>query len=524
MSIAQRIFKLKRSKRFAAPFVFVLATALGLGIALLGILPAALGCDLPRFGEACSSRPAVVTPTASQPTTGKGNITVSARPSQWKFVQGDQGLLYVDVSIQSQMRTGGFGARESDQPRAAVDLVVVLDRSGSMAAENKLPFAKQAIENLLAQLNSADRFALVTFDNYATVNAPLVSVTDSERARLRSLVQEMRPGGSTNIEDGLVRARELLRNAPVNVVAGRNRRVILLSDGEANVGIVDHAQLGHLAKEFQQYSGVLSTIGMGLGFNESLMSSLADYGMGNYSYLEHLASLGEILQKDLNDTRALLAWSSELRLDTPCGVEVVDASGYPIESDLAERATYRSRTSCARRIPTGQILGNGEKRLMLTLRLPTTVVGAVAVGSLSFDTWDSTGKTVHRVSGMEQQFAVVAPENRAEAMATVDGRVYQQSWTANNIGRLNRSVGDYLRKGDRYGALNEIGKYRADLKGAEASSDMALGGAEVESKLGALEALVADSFTGGKDEQAYKQNSRAKSLHLEGRKAQRDSR
>ena len=87
---------------------------------------------------------------------------------------------------------------------------------------------------------------------------------------------------------------------------------------------------------------------MGLGFNETLMATLADYGMGHYAYLEHLAKLGEILEQDMANTRQVFASASSLELTVGDGVTVTDVGGYPID------LTSQPGTA---RVATGQLLG-----------------------------------------------------------------------------------------------------------------------------------------------------------------------
>ena len=128
--------------------------------------------------------------------------------------------------------------------------------------------------------------------------------------------------------------------------------MILLSDGEANMGIVDPKELAKIAASFTGHSAVLSTIGMGLGFNETLMAALADYGMGHYAYLEHLAKLGEILAQDMSDTRQVFASASSLEITRSDGVTVTDVGGYPID--------LTAQPGTARASPTGQLLGSAK--------------------------------------------------------------------------------------------------------------------------------------------------------------------
>ena len=224
------------------------------------------------FAELPIARPndPFTTPPPVQ-TLGPGEIKLSGRLSQTRLVQGGDGVIYLNLDIEAPPSPAGIG------PRAATDLIVVLDRSGSMAAENRLPFAKQAVADLLHRLTPEDRFALVAFDSTASVLTDLAAVTPAERERLTSVVNLVQPGSGTNMSEALFQARALaLRGG-----SDRRRKLLLLSDGQANEGITDPAGLGALARGLNENGAIVSTIGMGLGFNEMLMAALADHGMGS---------------------------------------------------------------------------------------------------------------------------------------------------------------------------------------------------------------------------------------------------
>ena len=115
--------------------------------------------------------------------------------------------MYLDLSITTPSAT------LSPSSVKASDIVVVLDRSGSMAAENRLPYAKEAVRRLVRQLQADDRFALITFDSVAVVDTELTPVTDAARERIVRRVNAIQPGSSTNIGDGLLKARALLQGS-----------------------------------------------------------------------------------------------------------------------------------------------------------------------------------------------------------------------------------------------------------------------------------------------------------------------
>ena len=421
-------------------------------------------------------------------------VQLTGMLSQPKLVQGSNGIVYLDLTITSPAATlasSGHRAR---------DVVVVLDRSGSMAAENRLPYAKEAVRNLVGRLQPDDRFALVTFDASATVTIALVHVTDAIRQQLAHQLDGLRPGSSTNISDGLLKARALLEGSG----DARSRRVILLSDGEANMGIVDPRELGKIAASFSLHGAVLSTIGLGLDFNETLMASLADYGMGNYAYLEHLATLGDILQKDLHDAQHVYASASSLEIAPGDGVRITDVGGYPID------LTSQPGTA---RIATGQLLGGTKKHFVVTLQVPTTQVGDVQLGevTLRYTTSSDTGNVALPHEGL--RIAVLEPTRRDEAVASIDKELYRHIWETNNLGRMQKELSDWLRRGDRKKAEETITHYRDALRQEEAAAGVPVSSPQVLQRLSTMEKDLDEAFSGPAEQQADKRNRTAKEQH-----------
>lgn len=447
-----------------------------------------------------------------QPVPGGSPVTISNQDinglqlagtlSQSKIVQGSNGVLYLELSITTPMAV----------PTAAVyqpsDIIVVLDRSGSMAAENKLPYAKEAVRSVVEQLQAADRFALVTFASYATVNTALTHVSAAMREQIAAQLDSLRPGDATNISDGLLKARDLLEGS----TSGRSRRIILLSDGETNRGIVDPQELGKIAASFGHYGAVLSTIGMGLGFNETLMASLSDYGMGHYAYLEHLAALGDILQKNLQDAQQVYASASNVDMTLSDGVTIRDAGGYPIDLG-AQPGTAR--------ILTGRLLHGAKKRFVVTLQVPTAHIGKVPLGAVTLHYTTGGHNSSIVLPTDDLQVAILEPERQEEAVASIDQELYRQVWERNNLGRMQKALSHWLRHGDRKKAEEAIATYRDELQQAEAVSGIALSNPETSQKLSTMEQDLHGAFTGPAPQQESKRNRAAKDQHQQSLRQQR---
>jgi Ca-activated chloride channel family protein len=452
-------------------------------------------------------KPPKHTPPVWKPAGGNAShssdVALQAALSQSKLVQGENGALYVNLSI---VTPDGEGERAGN---TATDFVVVLDRSPSMLAANKLPYAKAAVRELISKLDAADRFALIAFDRRARVYSELVEMTPSARQHLMNMVDNLGVGSATNIGAGLMRARELIAKSP----SPRVKKILLLSDGETNTGITDPNALAKMASDIASQQIVLSAIGMGLGFNEALMASLADHGMGNYSYLEHLSTLGRILAKDLDDTRLIYAENSELHLQLQNGVQLHDAAGYPLETIGGDAAHVR--------IKTGQLLQGARKSLILSLTSPTATTGDFTLGNVTLQ-YRVNGVVKH--STLEPQhlaYAVVEPSKKPEAKASISSDVYRKTWLSNNLGRMRQQVYRWVKEGNKVKAQSAIDNYRRELQGAEEESGLRLKNETVEKDVAEMENRLEDAFSGAPAAQAVKRNSLSKSMQYQGRQDQR---
>ncbi len=485
MSILDRFRFINSSPRAG---LLVLAMAVGVTLIWVQILG---GTSTIRNLWSSGSTTAHIT---IDPTTG---VKLNARLSQPKIVQGTEGTVYLDLKV---VTPAGPERHESLLPS---DILVVLDRSGSMGEGQKWQYATQAIRSLLGRLTASDRIAFISFDSSARLDSPLAPATPQNIARIRSILQRLAPGASTNLGDALLLAE---RSASNRSEGPRRQRVLVLSDGHANTGIVEPAQLQKIARRLADSGSVVSTVGMGLGFNETLMASLADQGMGSFSYLEHLESLGSILAAELSDTRRVFAEGSNVKVNLPHGATIVDVAGYPFEMN--------GRTAVIR---TGQLLHNSTKGFMATLRIPSQSVGNHEFGAIDLS-YRAAGRSYQQtLEGGNLLIACVAPERKAEAIASIDQKVYRKAWSENNFGALMKKVGDYVRSGEKTKASGLIDSYKNRLEeAAQSAPGMAR---EADAELKELEAQVDDAFDG--PNQGLKQNRAAKKFLDESQKRQR---
>ncbi|AWN22143.1 hypothetical protein DKM44_01880 [Deinococcus irradiatisoli] len=270
-------------------------------------------------------------------------------------------------------------ATEPSTARQPIDLALAIDVSGSM---NGLPLhlAKAATKQLIAQLTPADRIALVTFSNQASIVFPLQPVQDA--AHLAGLIDGLVSRGSTALYDGWQAAANLLLPGALQ---GRQARTVLLTDGRANVGPREpHVLTTHFgATQLQGVSS--STVGLGLRYDEQLLEALAGAGDGNYHFAERPDELTGIFDTELLGLRATLGKRVSLGLQ---GVQVKDALNDlprlstgrsalpPLRAgqtlDLVYRVEVKAGTPLRLRLAWDDVSVDGERRSeKLTVEVPT---------------------------------------------------------------------------------------------------------------------------------------------------------
>jgi len=474
-----------------------------LGVATVGAI--ALACELPIYPAIQLIPPRAQRhqiPSAPGPTarvTLPSGVKVSGSLSQTKLVQGSNGEVYLSLQVSTPVVP-------SSGPKVATDTVVVLDHSGSMASDNRLPFAKKAIHDLIDRMTPEDRVGLVIFDSGAQTLSHLTATSEDGKKQLHAVVDTINHGSGTNMSAGIEMGRALLSSKS----ADRNQKLILLSDGEANEGVTEPRALGTMASAINQQNGSFSTIGMGLGFNEQLMASLADFGGGSFSYLEHLERLAEILDRNVADSRKMYASQSTIELTLKDGVTVRDTGGFPI--------AYTGQTAI---INTGQLLSGTERQFTLTFNVPTSTLGSVEIGKVAFQYADGNEVASVQLPVDGLQLAVLEQARRSEAVASMNQAVYKDSWITNNLGIAKLKIRDLLLKGDVAAAKREVGQYEQSLKGAQVSAGLDLADDKVSQELRAIEAEIGESSRGNAQEQEKKQNSLRKKYFYEGRSMQR---
>lgn len=202
--------------------------------------------------------------------------------------------------------------------RLPLNLALVIDRSGSMSG-SKLEKAREAAVYCVRQLTPTDRVAVVAYDDAVRTVAHSTRLSPEAKARLVRDIESIESGGSTNLGGGWLTGAQEVANFMHE--ANYLNRAILLSDGLANVGIVDIGELAHHASELRQRGVSTTTMGIGADFNEELMEQLAIKGGGHFYFIEKANQIPDFLHRELGEVLATVAREVSLEIHLPWGVE-----------------------------------------------------------------------------------------------------------------------------------------------------------------------------------------------------------
>jgi Ca-activated chloride channel family protein len=269
-----------------------------------------------------------------------------------------------DAALLLKIGIKGFEIAAKDRPPA--NLVFLIDVSGSMQSHDKLPLLKNAFRLLADQLTARDRVSIVVYAG--STGVVLEPTAGDQTHKIRAAIDRLEAGGSTNGAAGIQRAYQLAHEA--HMKDGINR-VVLATDGDFNVGLVDFEQLVDLA-ERERASGVaLTTLGFGTGnYNDQLLERLADAGNGNYAYVDTLSEARKVLVSELASTLFTIAKDVKIQIEfNPAAVLEYRLIGY--ENRMLAREDFNND-----KVDAGEI-GAGHRITALYEIVPTGGKGRI---------------------------------------------------------------------------------------------------------------------------------------------------
>lgn len=242
--------------------------------------------------------------------------------------------------------------------RTPTNIAIVLDKSGSMQG-NKIRHAREAAIMAINQLGPEDIVSVVTYDTTVSVVVPATKV--SNKNSIANMIRQIKANGSTALFAGVSKGADEIRKF---ISENRVNRVILLSDGLANVGPQSPSELGQLGTSLSKEGISVTTIGLGLGYNEDLMTQLAGYSDGNHAFVENAQDLAKIFQSEFGDVLSVIAQGVNIEIHCANGVRPIRILGRDSEV-IGNKVRTR----------LNQLYSTQEKYLILEVEVPPRKAG-----------------------------------------------------------------------------------------------------------------------------------------------------
>ena len=378
----------------------------------------------PPWGEAF----AVHVEVAPSQFGDSGRLRELQERKRRRFPQADEQLHLLRIGIQGRV--------VPDENRKDAMLTFVIDVSGSMAIENRLELVKDALTLLVEELRPRDKVAIVAYSNRARIVLPHTGIEGREGilAAIHSLVPEQ----ATNVDEGLRLGYSLaLRNPKI----GGINRVILCSDGVANVDATDPDVIlrkvrGHVAEGI-----TLTTIGVGIeNFNDVLLEQLADNGNGSYAYVDTLNEAKRVFVENLTGTLQLIAKDAKVQVDfNPRAVSRFRLLGY--ENRRLDHDEFRDDSADG-----GEIGAGHSVTALYEIKLSEGARGRLATVSIRYKDPDT-----HRPSEINEEifttqlkrtFKAASPEFQLAATVAEFAEILRESFWAEdgNLASVSQSL------------------------------------------------------------------------------------
>ena len=338
--------------------------------------------------------------------------------------------------------------------RAPATLVVVLDRSGSMAGD-RIEGAKTALLALVDRLDPRDRFGLVTFDDRVQVVVPAGPLAD--KPGVKEAIAAVQDGGSTDLSAGYFRGLQEVRR-----VAGRDGATLLLiSDGHANAGLTDPQQLGGIARKAHTDKITTSTLGMGLGFDERLLSAIASGGAGNEHFAENGDDAAKLVAGEVDGLLSLTAQAASLLVRMSGHVRGVRIAN-ELPSVIVEEGIL---------VELGSFYSGETRKLVLTFDVPgIPAFGLAEIATLEF--------TYVALPAVEQQTISVPLHVNVvpgdEAAGRIPDPIVRTELAFQQVQQAKRAASTALSAGDSRSARGALRSARSALLDASAAAPAAM--------------------------------------------------
>ena len=412
------------------------------------------------IGTASAQAP-VETPTADEPPA----VVEAPAVVQFSLALSQSALLPLQNETLAMVEI--TAADVATMTRSAVSLAIVIDASGSMQGD-KMEHAQASAHHLVDQLQQGDQISIISYDTRVTTHLDRFEIA-ADRATAHAAINRIEARGNTCISCGIEAGYAALQSAPYAHV----RRVVMLSDGNANRGTTASESLGEQAADALQLArSVTSTIGIGTDYNEEILSAISAGGSGAFYFLPDPASISTILERELASLASTVA--------TNVAVELRPGPGATLGNSASLGA---SQEGDALLFNLGQVSAGDVRRLVVPVHLELGAEGAVVLGTATFTPVGADSESVDMVG------LVMRTEDIDAANGSRNMGVWEHAERLAAAADIETALREY-REGDRDAARDRLSRRRAQLETSASSFDapaLAAEAGEVDSLLDALE-------------------------------------
>lgn len=372
----------------------------------------------------------------SPSSSGKTVLNPEVIMDRTRFLTGEEQEIFLLVKFDIPEQ------EEIAETRPDLSLSMVLDRSGSMSDEGKMNYTSEAASLGVSLLKKNDQLAIVEYDNRVTPLWPLSRVNSSEI--IQQMLTTLTPRGGTNLCGGMDEGiAQLQRDS-----SGALKRVILLSDGLANQGITDPKVIAAHARRAYQEGITVSTMGVGLDYNEDLMMATAEAGGGNYFFIENPKQIHNLFSEEMAGLFQTVAQNISLSLT---GRDVIKSF-----SIVGEKGATKTLSS---------LYGGEKQSVLFKLTIQSKKRGKNDLGELKISyTIPKTEKREEltyplAISGTKDSSAVnksVAKPVLAEATLIEAEKVHEESIRLYEAGKKQEALAQIERKNSELKSLNSV--------------------------------------------------------------------
>lgn len=374
----------------------------------------------------------------------KGTLSVNASLSHGTLPNYASSEVYASIKL-----TGSDFVSEDHAP---LNVALVMDRSSSMAGE-KIRQSRLAALALLDQLGPDDRLSVISYGSNVTLELSSRPVTAANRELLSDAIKGINASGMTNLSGGLEQGCTMVADSLSKTSVNR---VILMSDGKANRGVTEPLALAGMAGECLENGVSVTTIGLGLSYNEDVMTQMAVAGAGNYHFIDDEKAMARVFEQEAMGLSATVARNAKLTVELAPGVELIKLHGYHY-TEKKGRVT----------VPLSEFSSRQRKDVLMRLSVSAQESGERAVLSMKI-VYDDV-LNAEKVSKRSKLTADIS-DNKTVVAKRINKDVFSHAQKVEVADTMRVAMDEY-EKGNQKEAERLIERQRTSMKQAAATYD-----------------------------------------------------